>query len=320
MKKSDFIKAKEIIDNLEKMINGGKGSGNWGHAGRPGEVGGSAPAGTTAPSISERIARVDEVDRLRLEAKEAWDAIEKYEGDKDWNADENRRLHEAYHEKAQKARDAEKEHEELTKQEEAAGIKKKAAKDTEGKAETAKAYKAALKALDEKDKAYDSWSESLSWSSTQSREKSEELKQKYQDAETKFTNARGKLEKAIVHQVTNDKQFNNDIREFIEKGLGVKVGDFKLEPQTRGNKTYATSSIKLNPKSLGVFGKLLSSANIDTDLYMDYSNQFDGEFGRLYGSSTLNYADRSGGRNSQNLFTIHYLPDGSYIVWDRRGK
>lgn len=53
MKKQDLAKAKELVDNLEKMLNGGKGSGNWGHAGRIGEVGGSAPAGTINPSVSE---------------------------------------------------------------------------------------------------------------------------------------------------------------------------------------------------------------------------------------------------------------------------
>ena len=37
-------------ENLETFRNGGKGSGNFGHAGRPGEIGGSAPAGTTSSS------------------------------------------------------------------------------------------------------------------------------------------------------------------------------------------------------------------------------------------------------------------------------
>ena len=38
--------------NMELELNGGKGSGNFGHQGRPGEVGGSAPEGT--PSTSEQ--------------------------------------------------------------------------------------------------------------------------------------------------------------------------------------------------------------------------------------------------------------------------
>lgn len=36
------------INHLEKILNGGKGSGNFGHAGRPGEVGGSAGGGSGA--------------------------------------------------------------------------------------------------------------------------------------------------------------------------------------------------------------------------------------------------------------------------------
>lgn len=41
MKKEVYDKLKEKVDNLEKLVNGGKGSGNFGHSGRPGQVGGS---------------------------------------------------------------------------------------------------------------------------------------------------------------------------------------------------------------------------------------------------------------------------------------
>ena len=34
-------------DGAETLLNGGKGSGNWGHAGRPGEIGGSASGGSS---------------------------------------------------------------------------------------------------------------------------------------------------------------------------------------------------------------------------------------------------------------------------------
>ena len=37
-------------ENLDTFRNGGKGSGNFGHSGRPGEVGGSAPAGSSSAS------------------------------------------------------------------------------------------------------------------------------------------------------------------------------------------------------------------------------------------------------------------------------
>ena len=39
-----------LTDALDKLLNGGKGSGNFGHSGRPGEVGGSAPSGSHSGS------------------------------------------------------------------------------------------------------------------------------------------------------------------------------------------------------------------------------------------------------------------------------
>lgn len=38
---------KNSTDRTETLLNGGKGSGNWGHAGRPGEIGGSASGGSS---------------------------------------------------------------------------------------------------------------------------------------------------------------------------------------------------------------------------------------------------------------------------------
>jgi len=55
-----------ILGNNDKTINGGKGSGNFGHKGRPGEVGGSAPQGSTS-SLSDDNAEV-----LEVEAIEKW--------------------------------------------------------------------------------------------------------------------------------------------------------------------------------------------------------------------------------------------------------
>lgn len=45
-----------------KTLNGGKGSGNFGHAGRPGEVGGSAPNGSVSESRGTRIGLGDTVE------------------------------------------------------------------------------------------------------------------------------------------------------------------------------------------------------------------------------------------------------------------
>ena len=43
------------IEGIGTFYNGGKGSGNFGHSGRPGEVGGSAPQGSTSSSVQDDI-------------------------------------------------------------------------------------------------------------------------------------------------------------------------------------------------------------------------------------------------------------------------
>ena len=50
MNKKLYNELKAKVERLEKQINGGKGSGNFGHAGRPGKIGGSAPEGTATGS------------------------------------------------------------------------------------------------------------------------------------------------------------------------------------------------------------------------------------------------------------------------------
>lgn len=42
-------KANNLIAKMDKLINGGKGSGNFGHSGRPGKVGGSGNGGVPQP-------------------------------------------------------------------------------------------------------------------------------------------------------------------------------------------------------------------------------------------------------------------------------
>ena len=63
MKKNDLKVLEERIAQLEKLINGGKGSGNFGHSGRPGEVGGSGKGVGTSGS-SDKISREEAEDRL----------------------------------------------------------------------------------------------------------------------------------------------------------------------------------------------------------------------------------------------------------------
>ena len=55
--RKSFNDIKSRVEYLEKLLNGGKGSGNFGHSGRRGEVGGSLPAGTASQS---RLAKAKE--------------------------------------------------------------------------------------------------------------------------------------------------------------------------------------------------------------------------------------------------------------------
>ena len=46
----------KAVQAITMIINGGKGSGNWGHAGRPGKRGGSGEGGSEL-SVSEQLGR-----------------------------------------------------------------------------------------------------------------------------------------------------------------------------------------------------------------------------------------------------------------------
>lgn len=54
---------------LITMVEGGDGSGNFGHAGRPGEQGGSAPSGSSSGSVSDESVTSDADTRLH----QLWD-------------------------------------------------------------------------------------------------------------------------------------------------------------------------------------------------------------------------------------------------------
>lgn len=54
MKKQIYDILKEKVDNLERLLNGGPGSGNFGHLGRPGKVGGSSKEGGGLGSAENR--------------------------------------------------------------------------------------------------------------------------------------------------------------------------------------------------------------------------------------------------------------------------
>ena len=58
------IFSEDLKNNNSLELNGGKGSGNFGHAGRPGLVGGSAPAGNSPET--DQFAWFDENKRKEM--------------------------------------------------------------------------------------------------------------------------------------------------------------------------------------------------------------------------------------------------------------
>lgn len=52
-------KANNLIAKMEKIINGGKGSGNFGHSGRPGKVGGSGKGDIVSASRAQGLEHID---------------------------------------------------------------------------------------------------------------------------------------------------------------------------------------------------------------------------------------------------------------------
>lgn len=74
MRKETYNELKKRIDSLESIINGGKGSGNFGHSGRPGQVGGSGKGGIgySQDELGEDIQKftrqtLDDFDQINLE-------------------------------------------------------------------------------------------------------------------------------------------------------------------------------------------------------------------------------------------------------------
>ena len=84
MKRKLYNEALVRIERLEKQINGGKGSGNFGHAGREGKVGGSAPAGSDKVS-EEKIKELEEaVERAK---RAVWDTESDLAAEEDFGGD-----------------------------------------------------------------------------------------------------------------------------------------------------------------------------------------------------------------------------------------
>lgn len=92
MKKEVYNKIQEKIQKLETLLNGGKGSGNFGHSGRPGEIGGSGDGGS--------IESVDEKTKVLVDVPDEYgDKVKEYIGSSEYKAK---------YEKLQEARSKEK--------------------------------------------------------------------------------------------------------------------------------------------------------------------------------------------------------------------
>lgn len=81
MRKKVLDELNSKLDNLAKMFNGGPGSGNWGHYGRPGEIGGSSKridnSKLAHPELAQWVRIGHSGKHISWESIEASDAIEK---------------------------------------------------------------------------------------------------------------------------------------------------------------------------------------------------------------------------------------------------
>lgn len=308
----NYIELKNKLENLEKVINGGKGSGNFGHGGRPGKVGGSSRSATT----TARMARGDAIAEARQKADELEKALHESEyselTDREYakRSDEVRKAFE-------KTRKLEAENEKLSKEEIERGQAKKREQDTPGKKETAKALEEAKKASETTRKAWDKEREAEYGS--EERDKAREEANKAHEISKEATK---KLEKAVASQMSQDKQFADDLKQHIEDGLGIKLKDFKLNAETAHSygeeQTTVSGTAKLNNKDLGAFGKVFRKANVNLSTSMVKDSTQD-DFGTMWGHVYLDYESRGGGGNGQNVLSVWYNPDGTYTIMDRRG-
>lgn len=310
--RENYDKLVEKVGALEKAINGGKGSGNFGHAGRPGEVGGSS-------TTSRRLARKDRVAELKAKAEETGEAYDEYQlqrGSEGYDEAKAEQLRQE-HRKAQDEYDtADREDMEESRKEVMAGMDKKRKKDTPGKKETAKVLKEAESDLEARENAFQTYYSA----DKKNAENTASLKADYEKKYKKSLESLKKLEKAVSNQMVNDKQFVNDLKEHIEQGLGIKLGnDFKLEVKPYSNSDKNTlkveSNTKLSPKDLGAFSKLVNKATVN--LFADTSLNRT-TLGTMYGRVDLKQSLRSGLGRTTDLFDVQYAPEGTYLITDRR--
>lgn len=315
-------KNRNSLEGLKAYENGGKGSGNWGHAGRPGEVGGSAPSGSSSASIGapesssqstigKRFARKARVQELR----DAWSEMDDYEAEG--------RAEEAY-------RLAEAEDEVKSELEVKRGKRKKRAKDTPGKKETLEAEEEWKKALANVEKAEKELeNESSGYGLLEKSEAYKKADEKVEKARKKRQEASYKLADNLASQATKDKIFQEEVIKAIEAGMDIKlekplefrVGDKK---NYNGERGVVDISVNIPVSDLGAMKGLTRSAWVEGSLR--YSDSFwtddDGDKGRqprLGGSVYLGHRGKGGGGNSKKILDAWYFPDGTFDIEDRRG-
>lgn len=61
MDRETYNSIRKRVEEIEKRLNGGAGSGNFGHAGRPGKIGGSAPEGSGGSTKKSEYTKADQI-------------------------------------------------------------------------------------------------------------------------------------------------------------------------------------------------------------------------------------------------------------------
>ena len=291
--------------------NGGKGSGNFGHSGRPGEVGGSSRSATT----SARLARKDALAEAFKKKEDLYERVRGMEREGIRSGEEYEKLTKDLSDKIAETRTLEDEDFNLTQKEIQRGMEKKQKKDTPGKKETAKALEELKKAQDEYREIGKKQSDVYLKGNFDS-EKAKKVDAEMEKIGKKLDGAYTKYNEALAYQMVNDKQFNDDLQQHIEEGLGIKLKNFKLkeEKSKKDDQTSVSASTELKGKDLGALAKTMQQAGIYYNSNMSRMYASDGMSGR----ATIYWKYRSGGENGHTIFSTNYAPDGSYWIRDDR--
>ena len=322
------------LEGLKAYENGGKGSGNWGHAGRPGEVGGSAPAGSTSASLGapESSSQSTIGKRFARKARVA-ELLAKYRELDRWHAGMTDEEEAAADKAEEEYRLALAEDEVKSGLEVKRGKEKKRRQDTPGKQETLDAKKEWENALEVEQKAGKKLQEAEAKDSKTGHsyfnpsEETKKLKEKRDKAREKTLKMTAKLNQKLVAQAIQDKTFKSEMTRAIEAGLGIKLEtplEMRDVDRSRRKDEFRDISIsaKLPKGDLGVFGGVLSKAELQGNMqyHDDEMMNSSARQPRMSGYVSLQYESNSGGRNGQNVVDVWYYPDGTFDISDRRGN